>query len=414
MTTKKNLNNFFKSKILPILKSVTPALGSSLKMSIATSLVTIFFCQSSFASDGKYANVAAANYLFLIDQDTKEIFLEKNADDRIAPSSMTKLMTAYVIFSLVREGKINLFDQCLIGRDAWKKTGSKMFLNYGDVVSIDKLLSGLLIVSGNDAAVALAQAASGSIDGFAQLMNETAKKIGLKDSNFENPHGLNQNNHYMSLRDLALLTTRIIDDFPEYSYYFLEDKFTYQDISRSNYNPLIKYGYRGATGMKTGYTSKGGFGMVGTATRGGRRLIAITNEAESSKQRNKIIVELLDYGFDNFVKINIPSKNKIIAKSSVWLGKKNKVSLGTKHNIVITVPKYSLKGLKFIAKYKSPLYAPIAKDQKVGILIVESAGKKIHEIPLFALEKIDKDDYFDRIYQITKYKFHQFLTIIKN
>jgi D-alanyl-D-alanine carboxypeptidase (penicillin-binding protein 5/6) len=218
----------------------------------------------------------------------------------------------------------------------------------------------------------------------------------------------------MSLRDLALLTTRIIDDFPEYSHYFLEDKFTYQDISRLNYNPLIKYGYRGATGMKTGYTSKGGFGMVGTATREGRRLIAITNEAESSKQRNKIIVELLDYGFDNFVKINIPSKNKIIAKSLVWLGKKNKVSLGTKHNIVITVPKYSLKGLKFRAKYKSPLYAPIAKDQKVGILIVESAGKKIHEIPLFALENIDKDDYFDRIYQITKYKFHQFLTIIKN
>ena len=172
-----------------------------------------------------------AQYLFLMDQDTGEVLLEKNADKRIPPSSMTKLMTAYVMFDQIKKGKVSLTNQCVIGKDAWKKSGSKMFLKYGDVVSIDQLITGLLVVSGNDASIALAEATSGSVDGFVQLMNETGERIGLKNSHFKNPHGLNQDDHYMSLRDLSIVANSIAVDFPQYLHYFSETDFTYQNIN---------------------------------------------------------------------------------------------------------------------------------------------------------------------------------------
>jgi serine-type D-Ala-D-Ala carboxypeptidase (penicillin-binding protein 5/6) len=363
----------------------------------------------------QYPELSKANYLLLMDQDTKEVLLERNADVQITPSSMTKLMTAYVIFDQLEKGTINLNNQCVIGKDAWKKSGSKMFLNYGDVVSIDQLITGLLVVSGNDASIALAEATSGSVEGFANLMNETAKRIGLKNSHFENPHGLNQKGHYMSLRDLSIVANRIASDFPQYLHYFSETDFTYQNITQRNRNPLIKKGYEGVTGMKTGHTDAGGFGMVGTATRGDRRLIAITNEVRTSSQRAKIITELLDYGFNNYKKITFFDKKIPIAKAKTWLGSKSEVDLVSKQSISMTIPSAQpLDNVKVKVKYVGPIYAPIAKDKKIATLIIEIAGKKTKEIPLFAKENIDKASYFARIYQVTKYQFRQFIRTIRN
>ena len=356
-----------------------------------------------------------ANYLFLMDQDTGEVLLEKNADTRISPSSMTKLMTAYVMFDQIEKGKISLNNQCVIGKEAWKKSGSRMFLNYGDVVSIDQLITGLLVVSGNDAATALAEATAGSVDNFSSLMNETGERIGLKNSHFKNPHGLNQEGHYMSLRDLSIVADRIASDFPQYLHYFSETDFTYQNLTQKNRNPLIKKGYEGVTGMKTGYTNEGGYGVVGTATRGDRKLIAITNEAKTPVWRELIVTKLMDYGFDNYKKISLFDKDRTITKAKLWLGKEKEIGLVSNQKISINIPSdQPTKKVIAKVKYKSPIYAPIAKDQEIGTLIIEFDNKKIKEFPLFAKENIDKSDYLNRIYQVIKYQYSQLAKIIKN
>ncbi|MFT6106586.1 MAG: D-alanyl-D-alanine carboxypeptidase (penicillin-binding protein 5/6) [Rickettsiales bacterium] len=370
---------------------------------------------NKFVDPDKYPQIDKSQYLFLIDQDTKEILLEKNSDQIIAPSSMTKLMTAYVVFDQLKQGKIDLDQQCLIGKDAWKKRGSRMFLNYGDIVEIDELLSGLLIASGNDAAVALAQATAGSVEKFSDLMNEYVKKIGLKNSHFKNPHGLNQDGHYMTLRDLAILSGAINRDFPEYLHYFTAPKITYQNITQKNRNPLVRSGYRGVTGMKTGHTNDGGYGIVGTATRGSRSLIAITNNAKTSKQRGEIVTELLDYGFDEYEKITIFDKNDSVFFAKTWLGQKNLVEMIVSEEVRVTLNyQQNIQDLQIEIKYQDPIYAPIFKGQKIGTLILKDDNGKFIETALFAKENIDKANYFARIHQIFKYQFFQFLQIIKN
>lgn len=382
---------------------------------LITSFLTIFISQKSYCQTNQYNELSKANYLLLVDQDTGEVLLEKNADQKIAPSSMTKLMTAYVVFDQLKQGRINLTNQCVIGKDAWRKSGSKMFLNYGDVVSVDQLITGLLVVSGNDAAVALAEAISGSVDNFSDLMNETAKKIGLKNSHFKNPHGLNQDNHYMSLRDLSIVATRIATDFPQYLHYFSTTEFTYQNITQKNRNPLIKENYEGVTGMKTGHTNEGGYGVVGTATRGSRRLIAVVNEAKTPKQREKLVTELLDYGFNNYKKITLFHKNSPVTSVKTWLGKENEVEVITNQDVAVNLfANQPLDKIKVKVKYKGPIYAPIIKGKKIGTIIIEVAGKKVQELPLLAQENVDKASYFVRIWQVARYKTTQFFKAIKN
>lgn len=358
-----------------------------------------------------YPDLTTAKYVFLIDYDSKEIILEKNADVKISPSSMTKMMTAYIVFDHLKQGKITLNNKCLIGKEAWSKGGSTMFLNYGDIVTINKLLTGLLVVSGNDAAIALAEIISGNDKDFAQLMNKTAKKIGLKNSNFKNPHGLNEEGHYMTLRDLATLSIKIINDFPEYMHYFSTPKFTYKNITQNNRNPLLAKKYKGIMGMKTGYTSKGGYGITAIANRNGRKLIAITNGTKTAKKREKIITQTLNYGFNNYKKVTIFNKGSIIANSKVWFGDNDLLQLVSKNDVTVTLPKNkTINDLKVKIKYKQDIiYAPISKEKEMAILTIEFAGKKIKELSLFAKENIDKASFFDRIWGIIKYKFYTFI-----
>ena len=377
-------------------------------------LILTFSFHQSFANPSNYSALGKAKYLLLIDQDTNEVLLEKNADAIIYPSSMTKLMTAYVVFKQLQAGKISLNDKCLIGSDAQNKIGSKMLLEKKDVVTIDQLISGLIIVSGNDAAVALAQAVSGSVADFAALMNKNAKEIGLKNSQFKNPHGLNQDGHYMSLRDLAILSKRIKEEFPEYSHYFAEEEMVFNDNIRKNHNPLIQNKYPGATGMKTGMTSKGGYGMVGTAQRGKKRLIAITNNADSASQREEIITAMLDYGFEGYTKVNILNKGERVTKAKTWLGKKEDVDLVIAENVEINIPNfYPTDEINLEVKYQEPIYTPIAQGQPVANLVIKIADKKIREVPLLAQENIDKADLLHRIYHSTRYKIYQFLKNLK-
>jgi D-alanyl-D-alanine carboxypeptidase (penicillin-binding protein 5/6) len=348
-----------------------------------------------------------AQFYFLIDADTKEVLLSKNADMRIPPSSMTKLMTAYVVFDQIKKGRLSFDNKCLIGRDAWRKSGSSMFLNYGDVVSIEDLVKGLLAVSGNDAAVALAESTAGGVNNFVTLMNIKARELGLKDSHFRNPHGLYEEGHYMSLRDLATLAIRLYQDFPEYSHYFGISEFTYRNITQRNRNPLIKENYDGTVGGKTGHTNQGGYGVIGIVKRDHRRLIAVVNKARTPKQRAQIITELLDYGFQQYKKLVLFDKDQEVAQVKTWLGDKSQINVITDQEIAFNIPRDKpVDSIKVSVKYSGPLYVPIAKGAKVAKLIVEIGGYKTFEYPLLAKEAVDRASLFKRMAQVANYKFN--------
>lgn len=356
-----------------------------------------------------------AQFYFLIDADTKEVLLSKNADVRIAPSSMTKLMTAYVVFDQIKKGRVSLDNQCLIGKDAWRKSGSSMFLNYGDVVSIEDLVKGLLAVSGNDAAIALAETTAGDSDHFVALMNMKAREIGLKNSHFRNPHGLAEEGHYMSLRDLSTLAIRLYQDFPQYSHFFDIPEFTYRNITQRNRNPLIRENYDGVIGGKTGHTNEGGYGVIGVVKRDNRRLVAVVNRAKTPKQRSDIITELLDYGFEHYKKLVLFEKDQPIAEVKTWLGTKAQVKIGPNKEIAFNIPRDKpLDAVKVSIKYKSPAYAPISKGSKIATLIVEVSGYKTFEYSLFAKEKVDKVGSLQKINQILRYKIRSLINKIFN
>lgn len=362
----------------------------------------------SFSVKAEDVNTALkeAQFYFLIDADTNEVLLAKNPDIPVAPSSMTKLMTAFVVFDQIKNKQISFANQCLIGKDAWRKSGSSMFLNYGDVVSIEDLVKGLLVVSGNDAAIALAETSAGGIDNFIALMNSKAKELGLKNSHFQNPHGLNEEGHYMSLRDLAKLAIRLYQDFPQYTHYLGIPEFTYGKITQRNRNPLIIESYDGAIGGKTGHTNQGGYGVVGIVKRDNRLLVAVVNKAKTPKQRSAAIIELFNYGFLNYKKLKLFDKNQTVAHLKTWLGEKDFIEVVTDQEIAFNVPRdQPIESVEVKVKYLSPLYTPIDKGVKVAKLIVEVKDYKTFEYPLFTKEKIDKAARLERILRILSHKF---------
>lgn len=366
-------------------------------------------------SKNSQANIAYpylhnAEYYFLMDADSKEILLSKNADEKIAPSSMTKLMTAYVVFDQIKKGSVRLDNRCMIGKDAWRKSGSSMFLNYGDVVSIEDLLKGLLAVSANDAAIALAETTASGYDGFIRLMNLKAKELKMNNSHFKNPHGLHEEGHYMTLRDLATLAIRLYDDFPEYASYLSIPEFTYRNITQKNRNPLLRNNYDGTLGGKTGHTNKGGYGIVAVVKRENRKLVAVVNKAPKPKIREKIITELFDYGFDNYRKINIFQKDETIVSINTWLGNKKKVDAIIREPVIFNIPQTkSVDDIKVSAKFNSPLFAPVSKDSVIGILNVEVKGLKTFKYNLYAKEKVDKVTGLTRVKRLLEFKTNTFL-----
>jgi D-alanyl-D-alanine carboxypeptidase (penicillin-binding protein 5/6) len=376
-------------------------------------LFTIFFGASESFANEVYQNLNRGQYYFLMDIDNKEILLSKNADERISPSSMTKLMTAYVVFDQIKKGVVRLDNRCMIGKDAWRKTGSSMFLNYGDVVSIEDLLKGLLAVSANDAAIALAQTTSSNYESFIGLMNSKARELNMKNSHFMNPHGLHEEGHYMSLRDLSTLAMRLYEDFPEYSKFLSIPEFTYRNITQRNRNPLIKKNYDGILGGKTGHTNQGGYGIVGIVKRENRRLVAVVNKAPTPKIRENIITELFDYGFENYKKISFFEKGAEVANIKVWLGNKRSVEAIIKDRIDFNIPRSkSINDIKVQTEFKSPLYAPIKKDSKIGVLSFSIKGSRTIKYDLYAKENIDKVGYIRKIKRILEYKINNLLNQI--
>lgn len=355
-------------------------------------LISVILLVANFS----YAFETKATYAYLSDYETNAVLFEKNADEQMAPSSMSKIMTAYIAFEELKSGHIKLDNMYPISEKAWRMEGTRMFIPLNAQVSFEDLLKGLIIQSGNDAAVAIAEIISGTEEEFADRMNETAKKLGMINSNFTNASGLPEKNNYSTARDLAILSKHTIMDFPEYYHYYSMTEFTYNNIVQGNKNGLL-YRNIGADGIKTGHAEDAGYGLVGSVKKGDRRLISVVNGLKSKKERNLESEALLSYGMMNFINMHIAKKGQVIEKIKVNNGDEKEVEVIVDKDIVITVPKKDAKSVKLKLKYNTPISAPVAKGDPVAELSVEVANENNMVYPLVASKEIGKAGFFKRI-----------------
>lgn len=348
---------------------------------------------------GGQAIETAAQQMVLIDIDTDTVLASKDADSRMFPSSMTKLLTQYVIYSRLMEGSIKLTDSFTVSERAWRMQGSKMFVPIGGEIPLEDLIRGIAIQSGNDACVVVAEGLAGSEEQFATVMNDTAKKIGMVSSNFVNASGWPDENHYTTARDLAVLGERIILDFPEYHHYSSEREFTYNNIRQANRNPLLGRTDLGVDGLKTGHTEIAGYGIVLSAVEPGtkRRLILVINGLESEKARAEEGAKMLTYGFKQFENKKLITANQPVTNIPVWLGKQESVAVGVASDAVVTLPRLGRESLQFKAQYNTPLNAPVAAGQEVGTLAVTLPNGETKSYPLVTLAAVEQQSAFARI-----------------
>ncbi len=323
-----------------------------------------------------------ARWAFVMDFATGASLLEKNADEHMPPSSMAKLMTIYIVYERLKQGRLKLDDQLLVSQRAWKMGGSKMFVQVGTQVTVEDLIRGIIVDSGNDACIVLAEGISGSEEQFVELMNQTAKKLGLTNSNFRNCNGWPDPDQYMCCRDIATLARRIILDFPEYYHYDSEKTFTYNNIDQANRNPLVQRGT--ADGLKTGHTEAGGYGLVASAKRGGRRVIEVLNGMQTMRQRAEEGERLMDWAFANFEDVTLFAANDVVERVPVWLGTSATVPLVGGRDLIVTMPRNWRNNTSVKVSYDAPIRAPVVKGTPLGKLVVSGQGVPGMEVPLIA------------------------------
>ena len=358
-------------------------------------IVFLLLTRQSFAIE------SIAKTALVIDLSTNEILLEKNSTEKTYPSSMTKMMTALLAFEKIKDGSLSLDQEFLISKKAWKMGGSKMFIEVDKRVSVYDLLLGVVVQSGNDASIAIAEGISGSEEIFAIEMNNLGKKIGLTGSNFTNSSGWPDDNHYTTAEDLAKVAQYTIENHYElYQMYKISD-FTYNGIKQDNRNPLL-YTFEGADGFKTGYTEAAGYGLVGSAERGDRRLILVLNGLESSKSRAQESLRLMDWGFNNFQLVDFYKKNEVIQEVDTWLGKEDKVDLVALEDISVSIPKAQLSSAKVTVLVEEPIATPIKIGDQIAKLQISFADKQV-DFPLYSGEDIDQKNFFSRIFSAIYY-----------
>ncbi|MDF5324860.1 D-alanyl-D-alanine carboxypeptidase [Vibrio parahaemolyticus] len=336
----------------------------------------------------------------LMDYHTGKVLVERDADKRLNPASLTKLMTAYVAGQEVNAGNISLDDQVVISRNAWAKNfpdSSKMFIEVNTSVSLSDLYRGLVVQSGNDASVAIAEHVAGSEAGFVSLMNSWASQLGLTNSSFTNPHGLDSDSLYSTPHDIAKLGQAIIRDLPDIYPMYSETSFTYNGITQYNRNGLLRDRSMNVDGMKTGYTSGAGYSLATSATNGDMRLIAVVMGAKSQSVRESESKQLLSYGFRFYDTLMPTAAGTDIANARVWMGQKDELTVGVNRDVYLTLPKGDVNKLKAEVEYNGDLLAPIAQDQVVGTLLYKVDGKVVKETELVALEPVEEGGIFKRI-----------------
>ncbi|HCM0828057.1 D-alanyl-D-alanine carboxypeptidase [Vibrio parahaemolyticus] len=336
----------------------------------------------------------------LMDYHTGKVLVERDADKRLNPASLTKLMTAYVAGQEVNAGNISLDDQVVISRNAWAKNfpdSSKMFIEVNTSVPLTDLYRGLVVQSGNDASVAIAEHVAGSEAGFVSLMNSWASQLGLTNSSFTNPHGLDSDGLYSTPHDIAKLGQAIIRDLPDIYPMYSETSFTYNGITQYNRNGLLRDRSMIVDGMKTGYTSGAGYSLATSATNGDMRLIAVVMGAKSQSVRESESKQLLSYGFRFYDTLMPTAAGTDIANARVWMGQKDELKVGVNRDVYLTLPKSDVNKLKAEVEYNGDLLAPIAQDQVVGKVLYKVDGKVVKETELVALEPMEEGGIFKRI-----------------
>ncbi len=370
-----------------------------IKLKFLTILITIVLTfNTNAAFDIKARTAILQDFL------SGEILYEKDADKSIYPASMTKIMTAIIAFDLIKNGDLNLDEKFLVSENAWRLSSagySSMFIMVGDEVSVENLLKGIIIASGNDACVALAEGIAGTEDEFAIMMTSKAKEIGMDDTNFANSSGINNTENISTVRDIMVMSNYLIKNFPDEYKYFAEKKFTWDrtggdPISQGNRNPLLYKGL-GADGIKTGYLAVERYSLASSINKNGRRLIAVGSGFNTKKDRSHESAKLLTMGLTNFDLIAIAKANTLIENLDVWHGKKSTVSTYVKTDIYKTIPKARKKFLKVSVTYKGPIQAPIRKDDILGKLNVIYKNELIEEYDLFAFEDVKKLNVFFRL-----------------
>ena len=359
---------------------------------LATALLAVMAAPSVRAADFE----TRAKYAYLVDSRSGKVFFDKRADELMSPASMSKIMTMVVVFELLKKGVISEDDEFEISENAWRKGGapsgsSTMYAKIGERIKLRDLIRAVIIASANDAAIAIAEGISGSEDAFAALMTKRARELGLEKSTFANATGLPDPKHKMTARELAQLTRYLIEVFPEYYRIFSEKEFTWNKIRQFNRDPLLGR-YPGADGVKTGHTKESGYGMVASAVRDGRRLIAVLNGMKSKKERAVETRKLLDWGFRQFKPVVLYGPGETVGFARVWGGVSDKVALMTKDTVRARLSDEERRNADAEVVYEGPLRAPVRRGDKVGKLRIRVDGRTIAYYPLYAAKSVEAKD----------------------
>ncbi len=325
----------------------------------------------------------------LVEQNTGWVLAENNAQQRIPPASLSKIMTSYVVFEALKNGTISLDDKVRISEKAWKTGGSKMFIKVDTQVTIEELIKGLIVQSGNDAAVALAEYVAGDVTTFSEMMNQTAARLGMTDSNFTNSHGLPDPDHYTTAKDLMILTTRMIADFPDYYAWYKEKEYTYNEITQNNRNRLLWLN-ENVDGVKTGHTQEAGYCLIGSAIEDNLRLTAIVTGADSDRARVRFVESLLRYGYNYYEYVPVYQRGDSVTQVPIYKGTSSTVAATVMDDVNLLVPRGKSDQLTAQITTQKKLIAPIAANSEIGTLSVNFTGASVREIPLVVAQQIDK------------------------
>ena len=366
-----------------------------LRLSITALLLFTSFYSNAQNLLPRPPQINVTSYI-LVEPVTGKVLAEFNADDQIEPASMTKVMTGYIAADQLHRNLVRADDEVLISTKAWKMEGSRMFIEAGKRVSFEDLIKGVVIQSGNDASVAIAEYLGGTEEGFVDIMNAYAQSLGLNNTLFENSTGLPSSNHFSSARDLSIISANLINNFPKHYALYKEKSFTFNDIRQLNRNRLL-WRDDSVDGIKTGHTESAGFCLISSAARGSMRLIAVVAGANSEDERFNASQRLLEYGFRFFVTQNLLESNEEVRSADVWGGKKDNVSLGLAKDLIVTVPRAELPGLKIDYTFNNNIEAPISKGDILGSLSVKSGDTVIANANLVALEEVEPKGFFGRL-----------------
>ncbi len=343
-----------------------------------------------------------AKQAILIDLTSNTVLFEKNADERMAPSSMSKIMTAYLVFEAIKGGRLTMDSTLPVTERAWRMQGSKMFVELHNNIKVDDLLKGVIVQSGNDACIVLAEGLAGSESAFAEQATKRAKELGLRGTNLTNATGWPDPNHYMTARDLALLAEHLIKDFPEYYRYYSIREFKYHGITQGNRNPLL---YRGMNvdGMKTGHTEAGGYGLTASGERDGRRLLLVVNGLPSMQARADESARLIEWGFREFATYSLFRSGETIEQVPVWMGDQDTVPVSVPRDLNVTMARADRAGMKVSLVSNAPVSAPIKKGDVVGKVVITAPGFPGKEVPVVAAQDVEKLGFLGRAFAAARY-----------